>query len=156
MRQFVCSPPPKPNLRRGPIRIGTSRTNDKGESGRTLRLTLPADLAVVRGILIVGPGAGGDSRDYYQQVWYREFMHLHDFAFLGAQGFSSHAANFKVMQNALKQLAVESKHPELVSAPYAATGFSAGGGYVILGTDGNGNIRPSNPVLVVVRKRPAT
>ncbi len=36
------------------------------ESGRTLRLTLPADLAVVRGILIVGPGAGGDSRDYYQ------------------------------------------------------------------------------------------
>ncbi len=83
-------------------------------------------------------------------------MHLHGFACLGTHAFSSHAENFKIMQNALKQLAMDSKHPELVSAPYAATGFSAGGGYVILGTDGNGNIRPSNPVLVVVRKRPAT
>jgi len=99
------------------------------ESGRTLRLTIPADLAVVRGILIVGPGAGGDSRDFYQQVWYREFMHLHAFAYLGTQAFSSHAENYKIMQNGLKQLALDSKHPELVNAPYAATGFSAGGGY---------------------------
>src|SRR5262249_38607761 len=35
----------------------------------------------------------------------------------------------KVMQNALKQFAADSKHPELVHAPYAATGFSAGGGF---------------------------
>src|SRR6202008_4154546 len=49
--------------------------------------------------------------------------------FLGAQSFNSHAENFKVMQNALKQLAVDSKHPELVNAPYVATGFSAGGGF---------------------------
>jgi hypothetical protein len=56
-------------------------------------------------------------------------MHLHDFAFLGAQSFSSHVENFKVMQNALKQLAADSKHPELVNAPYVATGFSAGGGF---------------------------
>jgi hypothetical protein len=33
------------------------------------------------------------------------------------------------MQNALKQLAVDSQHPELVHAPYGATGFSAGGGF---------------------------
>jgi hypothetical protein len=55
----------------------------------------------VRGILVVGPGAGGDSRDLYHEVWYREFMHLHDFAFLGTHAFSSHAENFRVMQNAL-------------------------------------------------------
>jgi predicted esterase len=99
------------------------------EAGKTLRLTMPEGLAVVRGILVVGPGGGGDSRDLYREVWYREFMHLHDFAFLGTQAFSSHAENFKVMQNALKQLAADSRHPELVNAPYVATGFSAGGGF---------------------------
>src|SRR5262249_2220738 len=99
------------------------------ESGKALRLTVPDGLAVVRGILVVGPHAGGDSRELYREVWYGEFLHLHDFAFLGAQSFSSHAENFKVMQNALKQLAVDSKHPELVHAPYVATGFSAGGGF---------------------------
>jgi hypothetical protein len=105
------------------------RSYEYTEAGKTLRLTMPERLAVVRGILVVGPGAGGDSRDLYREVWYREFMHLHDFAFLGTHAFSSHAENFKVMQKALKQLAVKSRHPELVNAPYAATGFSAGGGF---------------------------
>jgi hypothetical protein len=99
------------------------------EAGKTVRLTMPEGLAVVRGILVVGPYAGADSRELYREVWYREFMHLHDFAFLGAQSFSSHVENFVVMQNALKQLAADSKHPELVNAPYVATGFSAGGGF---------------------------
>lgn len=36
------------------------------------------------------------------------------------------------MQAALKQFATDSNHPELVNAPYAATGFSAGGGYTRL------------------------
>ena len=99
------------------------------EASKTVRLIIPDGLAVVRGILVVGPYARADSRDYYRQVWYREFMHLHGFAFLGAQSFSSHVENFKVMQNALKQLAADSKHPELVNAPYATTGFSAGGGF---------------------------
>jgi hypothetical protein len=99
------------------------------EAGKTVRLTMPEGLAVVRGILVVGPYAGADSRELYREVWYREFMHLHDFAFLGAQSFSSHAENVRVMQNALKQIAADSKHPELVNAPYVATGFSAGGGF---------------------------
>jgi hypothetical protein len=91
---------------------------------------MPEDLAVVRGILAVGRYARADSRDYYQQVWYREFMHLHGLAFLGAHWpDSSHAENLKFMQRALEQLAADSKHPEIVNAPYAATGFSAGGGF---------------------------
>jgi hypothetical protein len=105
------------------------KSYEYAEAGKKLRLTMPEGLAVVRGILVVGPGAGGDSRDLYHEVWYREFMHLHDFAFLGTQAFSSHAENVKVLQNALKQLAADSKHPELVNAPYIATGFSAGGGF---------------------------
>jgi hypothetical protein len=107
----------------------TYQSYEYTEAGKTLRLTVPDGLAVVRGILVVGPGAGGDSRDLYREVWYREFMHLRDFAFLGTHAFSSHAENFRVMQNALKQLAADSKHPELVHAPYVATGFSAGGGF---------------------------
>jgi hypothetical protein len=105
------------------------KSYDYTEAGKSVRLTMPEGLEVVRGILVVGPWAGGDSRDLYHEVWYGEFMHLHDFAFLGAQSFSSHAENYKVMQNALKQLAEDSKHPELVHAPYVATGFSAGGGF---------------------------
>ncbi|MBO0697940.1 MAG: hypothetical protein J2P46_06085, partial [Zavarzinella sp.] len=105
------------------------KTFDYTESGKSVRLTVPEGLAVVRGILIVGPYAGADSREYHRQVWYREFMHLHDFAFLGAQSFSSHAENVKVMRNALKRFAADSEHPELLNAPYVATGFSAGGGF---------------------------
>jgi len=99
---------------------------DYTEAVHKFRLVVPKDLAVVRGILLVAPYSGGDSRDYHRQVWYREFMHLHGFAFLGAKDFYLH--DYKVLQNALKQLAADSKHPELVNAPYAATGFSAGGG----------------------------
>jgi hypothetical protein len=103
---------------------------DYTEPGNSLRLTMPEGLAVVRGILVVGPYAGADSRDLYREVWHREFMHLHDFAFLGAYWpHSSHAECYMAMQNALKQLAADSKHPELVNAPYVATGFSAGGGF---------------------------
>jgi hypothetical protein len=91
------------------------------------RLVIPENLEVVRGILVVGPYSGGDSRDYHEQVWYREFLNLHGFAFLGATNFYLH--DYSVMQAALKQLADKTKHPELVNAPYGVTGFSAGGGY---------------------------
>jgi hypothetical protein len=97
----------------------------KGE--HQFRLVVPEGLEVVRGILVVGPYSGGDSRDYHEQVWYREFLNLHGFAFLGATNFYLH--DNKVMQAALKQFAADSKHPELVHAPYVATGFSAGGGF---------------------------
>src|SRR5262245_10570110 len=100
---------------------------DYTEGDHKFRLVVPEGLDVVRGILLVGPYSGGDSRDYHQQVWYREFLNLHGFAFLGAKDFYLH--DYKVMQNALKQFATDSKHPELVHAPYAATGFSAGGGF---------------------------
>ncbi len=91
------------------------------------RLVIPEGLAVVRGLLVVGPYSGGDSRDYHEQVWYREFLNRHGFAFLGATNYYLH--DYSVMQAALGQLARDTQHPELVNVPYAATGFSAGGGY---------------------------
>src|SRR5262249_39621921 len=90
------------------------KSYDHTETDHKFRLVVPEDLAVVRGILVVGPYSGGDSRDYYQQVWYREFLNLHGFAFLGAKDFYLH--DYKVLLNALKQLAADSKHPELVNA----------------------------------------
>jgi hypothetical protein len=125
---YAAEPPASTGASTGPDRR-RYRSYEYAEAGKTVRLTLPEGLAVVRGILVVGPYAGGDSRELYREVWYREFMYLHDFAFLGAQSFSSHVENFKVMQNALKRFAADSKHPELVNAPYVATGFSAGGGF---------------------------
>ena len=110
-------------------RPGQSRkykSYDHAEGEHKFRLVVPDELAVVRGILLVPPYSGGDSRDYHQQAWYREFLNLHGFAFLGAKGF--YLNDYKVFQNALKQLATDAKHPELVNAPYATTGFSAGGG----------------------------
>src|SRR5262249_44911822 len=86
------------------------------------RLVVPDGLPACRGILVVGPYSGGDSRDYHEQVWYREFLNLHGFAFLGATNYYMH--DYAVMQAALKQFAADSGHPELVNAPYAATGFS--------------------------------
>jgi hypothetical protein len=100
---------------------------DHTEAEHKFRFVAPDGLPVIRGILLVGPYSGGDSRDYHEQAWYREFLNLHGFAFLGAKDFYLH--DYKVLQNALKQFAADSKHPELVHAPYAATGFSAGGGF---------------------------
>ena len=96
---------------------------------KEVRLTIPADLTTVRGILLVSNGAGGDTREGYKEVWYEAFIRWHDFAFLGAKGFTSHTQSVQVLRHALKQIAQDSRHPELVNVPYAATGFSAGGGF---------------------------
>ena len=96
---------------------------------KQVRLTIPEGLSVVRGILVVTNSSGGNSRDYFKEAWYGEFLYLHDFAFLGARGFDSHSESFQVMQHALQKIAEEANHPELVNVPYATTGFSAGGGF---------------------------
>lgn len=101
--------------------------HDHAQREHKFRLVIPDNLDVVRGILVVGPYSGGDSRDYHQQAWYREFLKLHGFAFLGATNYYLH--DYSVMRDAIKHFSIATGHPELVNAPYAATGFSAGGGY---------------------------
>jgi hypothetical protein len=122
---YAAEPLPSSGASAGPDRR-RYKSYEYTEADHKFRLVVPEGLAVVRGILVVGPYSGGDSRDYHKQVWYREFLNIHGFAFLGAKDFYLH--DYRVLQNALKQLAADSKHPELVNAPYAATGFSAGGG----------------------------
>jgi hypothetical protein len=104
-------------------------TYDYTEAVKQFVLVIPKGLTTVRGILVVSNYSGGDSRDYHTQNWYRVFMNLHGFAFLGSKGDPSHAAAYQVFLRAIKQFSIDSRHPELQNAPYAATGFSAGGGF---------------------------
>ena len=96
---------------------------------KCVRLAIPNGMAVVRGIMVSTNGAGGDTRDAYRQVWHEEFLDLHDFAFIGTKAFTSHKESFDVLINALRRFAQESRHPELVHAPFVTVGFSAGGGF---------------------------
>lgn len=45
------------------------RATPPAEGEHKFRLVVPDGLEVVRGILVVGPYAGGDSREYHEQVW---------------------------------------------------------------------------------------
>jgi hypothetical protein len=100
-------------------------------ASRSFSLVIPEGLKTVRGLLVVANHAGGDSRDYWTDcTYYREFMPLHGFAFVGAVGYAgSHPADLQALRNCQQMVATASRHPELVNAPYAAAGFSAGGGF---------------------------
>ena len=56
-------------------------------------------------------------------------MHLHDFALVASAGDIPHVKAFQAFRSCLQTVSVDSRHPELVNAPYAAVGFSAGGGF---------------------------
>src|SRR5690348_6713971 len=87
-------------------------------------VVIPESLKMVRGLLVQCNHAGGDSRgDWTFCHYYREFMHLHDFALIASAGDIPHVKAFEAFRNCLQMVSVESKHPELVNAPYAAVGF---------------------------------
>src|ERR1043166_7526812 len=93
-------------------------------------VVIPEALKTVRGLLVECNYAGGDSRgDWTFCHYYREFMHLHDFGLVASAGDIPHVKAFQGFRNCLQIVGVASKHPELVNAPYAAVGFSAGGGF---------------------------
>ncbi|HLH52405.1 MAG TPA: hypothetical protein VKY92_02185 [Verrucomicrobiae bacterium] len=93
-------------------------------------VVIPEGLKTVRGLLVECNYAGGDSRgDWTFCTYYREFLHLHGFALVASAGDIPHFKAHKAFRNCLQMVSVASKHPELVNAPYAAVGFSAGGGF---------------------------
>lgn len=99
------------------------------ESGRLTRLWIPADVETVRGILIIGNGAGGDSTGAAANPIYQRFGDLHNFAVVGTGfwGNLSGSTELSIWDNHLIALATTSGHPELIHAPYAPIGFSNGG-----------------------------
>jgi hypothetical protein len=97
---------------------------------KTYCVVIPEGQKTVRGLLVESNYYGGDSRrDWTFCHYYREFMHLHDFALVAANGTCPHVNAFKGFRKSLQMISVDSKHPELVNAPYVTVGFSAGGGF---------------------------
>lgn len=97
---------------------------------KTYCVVIPEGLRTVRGLLVNANYYGGDSRrDWTFCHYYREFMHLHDFALVAANGTCPHTNAFKGLRKSLQMISVESKHSELVNVPYVAVGFSSGGGF---------------------------
>lgn len=113
---------------------------------RRCSFVIPEGLKTVRGLLVHGCYSGGDSRyDWKDCEYYRQFMHLHGFAYVGntfaagplfgktpppadTSAMARHRAIYDSFVDSLKSVAAASQHPEMVNAPYAGVGFSAGGG----------------------------
>lgn len=92
------------------------------------RLWVP-DSPSIKGILIYGNGAGGDTRPLVDSPFLQIFGDLYDFAVIGTSMWgnlttSSEATNWTTH---LQGLATKSGHPELVNAPWVTMGFSNGG-----------------------------
>jgi hypothetical protein len=125
---------------------------DEGQE-KAVRLAIPADLQIVRGLLVNTNAAGGDTRARYTLPYLRAFAALHGFAFVGAQGFNSHPGSVTVLEHALARFAEESGHAELLNAPFVAYGFSAGGGFANRLLDAApGRVIASAPLSTVMRR----
>ena len=109
---------------------------------------LPPGTSTYRGVFLLAPGRGGDSRviadrrftpgdggflfDGPEIQGYRELAEEHGLAVMGVRLASVPTALNALddLVAALQQLAVESQHPELAGAPLLLDGFSLGGCFV--------------------------
>lgn len=94
------------------------------------RVVIPEGLKTVRRLLVVANYYAGDSRGDWNFAYYREFMHLHGFAFVGS-GVTAPPAQF--------------------TAKNLTPGYHV---FSVLGTDAEGTVRTSDPKVVVVRTPP--
>jgi hypothetical protein len=83
----------------------------------------------LRGILIIGNGAGGDSTGAAANPIYQRFADLHNFAVVGTGfwGNFSGPSELSIWDNHMAALASASGHPELIHAPLAPIGLSNAG-----------------------------
>lgn len=101
------------------------------DSTRKLRLNVPDGTGVVRGIVIVGNGAGGDVRSQATRAEFVTFAQSIGFAVL-ATGFWSNFSysndyEINLLEAARATFAAQSGKPELVNAPWLPLGHSNGG-----------------------------
>ena len=95
---------------------------------RGTRMWIPPGVDTVKGILIYGNGAGGDSRNEIYTPWNQVFAYLHDFALVGTSLWTNlSGSEISTWDAHLSALGAASGHPELVNAPWAPIGFSNGG-----------------------------
>lgn len=98
-------------------------------AGPFLRLNVPENLEIARGILIWGNGAGGDARARATDPELMALASSLDFAVLATSqwGNFSNSSEISIFESALSTFANSSNHPELLDAPWLPIGFSNGG-----------------------------
>ena len=103
------------------------------------RLWLPSDVGTVRGIIVkqhgCGTGASNHGLNHANDLQWQALAQKHQMALMGteltnveacSQWFNTQAGSGNAFLRALQALAVASKHPELVSVPWALWGHSGG------------------------------
>ncbi len=96
-----------------------------------LRLNIPETVDTVRGILIFGNGAGGDSTSMATNQELVAFAESYDFAVIGTGYWYNFSmpddSEILFFEELLGEFADMSGHPELVNAPWLPMGHSNGG-----------------------------
>lgn len=108
---------------------------DLNDSARKLRLNIPSSVSVVRGILVYGNGAGGDSTGQATNSQLVAVAESIGFAVLATGTWGNFSYNdppwtdFEInyFETRIAQFAELSGHPELVNAPWLPMGHSNGG-----------------------------
>lgn len=100
---------------------------------RRLRLTTADDYRHVRGILVNFNASSGDTRDEHLQNYFTEFLRIHQFAFIGSEGFAQPSTNSNesalvAFNNAIAAFASASGKAEINHAPLVFLSMSAGVG----------------------------
>ncbi len=115
--------------------IASAAIYDLNDDVRKLRLNIPDSVTVVRGILVYGNGAGGDSTGQATNAQLVAVAEQLGFAILATGGWGNFGYNdppwvdFEInwFESRISQLAGMSNHPELVNAPWLPMGHSNGG-----------------------------
>lgn len=109
---------------------------------RNVRMSIPDDYPYVRGILINFNASSGDTRAEYLQDYFTEFCRIHQFAFIGTEGFSQPSTNsnesaLRAFTNSIASFATQSGSAEINNAPFVFHSVSGGVGpqYIVIRTN---------------------
>lgn len=100
-------------------------------------LWIPNDVAVIRGVIILPNGVGGDSRGIVTNTFWQTLARMYGFALMGTRGYVCYDGNFAgtvsvdtevpVLLSDFAWYATESERPEVANLPMIITGWSACG-----------------------------
>ncbi len=98
------------------------------------RLWIPNDVTVIRGVIVLANGAGGDQRGRTAETDWQAFARAHGFALMGTHGYvcygngtTSVDTEVPVLLGDLAWYATASGHPEVTNLPFVLGGWSGGG-----------------------------
>ena len=106
-----------------------------GEGRVQLRAWLPDNAVVIKGVVVLSPGLGGDARDTVLDPAWQQAATRWQFALAGtslgggADYNNASSGTGLALDMALQKLAEQSGHPEITHAPLCLAGFSNGGAF---------------------------